>query len=561
VKPIDGNGDLTEETEWSYTYYARDAQGNVMGVYELGTALDRDGNYEKDFNVKERPIYGASRVGQNNQEVNLYKRVFEGYIDQTTISQEIIETNLLSESLTAYNEELKERAVDRKVYELSNHLGNVLTVISDRKVAVNEYEYDGSASTGEYIEVVTAYGDTEFIYVGSDVNGNPLGTHIKQLLSANSTDNTVDRYKAKIHSVSDYYPYGMLMPGRNKQSEEYRYGFNGAERDDEVHGEGNSYDLGLRQYDPRLGRMKSLDPRTPEYPWQSPFVYHANSPISVIDYLGGGAGPGDDEKTYDRKLRCTRIEDGDEASRWMKRFIRRYGKIDAQRGFVATWHDSYGRKTRANQRAHKKATKAAIVDWLSSNKSSSKGSLFTRFGRWLDRGIQRARGINRTTRGGFEFRTDGDEWTDEKDKLYSTGDVKQNDYEGWGMLFDFANPGVSSSRPSSWKDSPLNPENYKKHLSRTQKDLDLAGKIIASELKAGKKIHDGVKLGTKSYGTCKIINAAVKEPLIHKTEGGIGDVFGDSIRYRTASGVIYMVHSKDYNGKTAIESSKARLIE
>ena len=87
------------------------------------------------------------------------------------------------------------------------------------------------------------------------------------------------------------------MPGRNKQSEEYRYGFNGAERDDEVHGEGNSYDLGLRQYDPRLARMKSLDPRTPEYPWQSPFVYHRNSPISTIDYLGGGGK--DDETKID----------------------------------------------------------------------------------------------------------------------------------------------------------------------------------------------------------------------------------------------------------------------
>ena len=143
-------------------------------------------------------------------------------------------------------------------------------------------------STRGTLHKVQAIAGGEYNYIASideyEYVGPGLGTHDK----TTGTDGLVDKYRAKIHSVSDYYPYGMLMPGRNKQSEEYRYGFNGAERDDEVHGEGNSYDLGLRQYDPRLGRMKSLDPRTPEYPWQSPFVYHKNSPIAVIDYLGGG---------------------------------------------------------------------------------------------------------------------------------------------------------------------------------------------------------------------------------------------------------------------------------
>ena len=73
--------------------------------------------------------------------------MFEGYVDQTTISQQIIETNLLSESLTAYNEELKARVVDGKVYELSNHLGNVLSVVSDRKFARDE---DGDGTIDHY---------------------------------------------------------------------------------------------------------------------------------------------------------------------------------------------------------------------------------------------------------------------------------------------------------------------------------------------------------------------------------------------------------------------------
>ena len=70
--------------------------------------------------------------------------------------------------------------------------------------------------------------------------------------------------------------------------ERYWFGFNGAELENEIYGEGNAYDLGLRMYDARLARMFSIDPRTPEYPWQSPYVYHRNRPIAVIDFMGGG---------------------------------------------------------------------------------------------------------------------------------------------------------------------------------------------------------------------------------------------------------------------------------
>jgi len=94
-----------------------------------------------------------------------------------------------------------------------------------------------------------------------------------------------------VENSLDYYSFGMLMPGRFSSSSDYRYGFNGYEKDDEVSGEGNSYDFGFRHYDSRVGRMKSVDPLVSSYPWQSPYVYHRNSPIAYIDYLGGGDPP------------------------------------------------------------------------------------------------------------------------------------------------------------------------------------------------------------------------------------------------------------------------------
>jgi RHS repeat-associated protein len=66
----------------------------------------------------------------------------------------------------------------------------------------------------------------------------------------------------------------------------YRYGFNGKENDNDVKGEGNQQDYGMRIYDPRLGRFLSVDPITKEYPELTPYQFASNSPIENIDLDG-----------------------------------------------------------------------------------------------------------------------------------------------------------------------------------------------------------------------------------------------------------------------------------
>src|SRR5690554_6488786 len=63
----------------------------------------------------------------------------------------------------------------------------------------------------------------------------------------------------------------------------YRYGFNSMEKDDEIKGQGNSYDFGARLYDPRVGRWLSIEPLASKYPDLSPYNFVANSPIIFID--------------------------------------------------------------------------------------------------------------------------------------------------------------------------------------------------------------------------------------------------------------------------------------
>src|SRR5690554_6080312 len=70
------------------------------------------------------------------------------------------------------------------------------------------------------------------------------------------------------------------------RSDGYRYGFQGQERDDEVKGEGNSYDFGARLFDSRVGRWLSRDPLEGKYPSLSPYNFVANTPLIAIDPNG-----------------------------------------------------------------------------------------------------------------------------------------------------------------------------------------------------------------------------------------------------------------------------------
>lgn len=68
--------------------------------------------------------------------------------------------------------------------------------------------------------------------------------------------------------------------------ETYRYGFNGKENDNEVKGNGNQQDYGMRIYDPRLGKFLSLDPLYKSFPELTPYQYASNNPIQNIDLDG-----------------------------------------------------------------------------------------------------------------------------------------------------------------------------------------------------------------------------------------------------------------------------------
>ena len=206
------------------TYYVRDAQGNVMSTYSRNDAYigQQFGQpaYNKDLFLSEFHIYGSSRIGLLN--------------DNTLMGQmgSIINIQIPNPGFVPTTK----RRLGFKNYEMSNHLGNVIAVISDRKLPV-------------------------------DAN----------------MDNIIDNFVPDMLSASDYYAFGSPMPGRQFNSNNYRYGFNGKEKDDEIKGSGNSYDFGDRIQDPRTGRFLSLDPLQANYPALSPYNFVGNNPIMFVD--------------------------------------------------------------------------------------------------------------------------------------------------------------------------------------------------------------------------------------------------------------------------------------
>jgi RHS repeat-associated protein len=192
--------------------YSRDAQGNILAIY---------GRRKVVVTLTEWDIYGSKRVGVVDTDLLVHPYSI------------ITSTSVLDSSTIRYEE-------GQKQYELTNHLGNVLVTISDKKVPMDT-NYDGLA----------------------------------------------DYYNPEIINAQDYYPFGMVEPGRQYailRDSAYHYGFNGQLKDNEIYGKANAYTAENWEYDPRLGRRWNLDPII--HAGLSPYAAFADNPICFSDPFG-----------------------------------------------------------------------------------------------------------------------------------------------------------------------------------------------------------------------------------------------------------------------------------
>lgn len=99
------------------------------------------------------------------------------------------------------------------------------------------------------------------------------------------------------------------IPNLHTATSDYRFGYNGMEKDKEIKGDGNSYTTEFRQYDPRLGRWLSLDPLMAEYSEWSPYVAFENNPVLYVDPEGLEATNPDEGKVLDEVVITAKRKD------------------------------------------------------------------------------------------------------------------------------------------------------------------------------------------------------------------------------------------------------------
>jgi len=193
------------------TIYVRDASGNIITVYTKNAAINSGSLTQTEISM-----YGSSRLGVWNPNRNVATLAA---IDYAAYSSTFIRGN--------------------KGFELTNHLGNVLVTVSDKKIGVDAAPADG----------------------------------------------IIDYYTADVVTANDYYPGGMLMPGRKfiqAGASPYRYSINGQEKDLELNE--NITTAEYWEYDSRIGRRWNTD--VVSKPFVSDYATFGNNPIYFIDPNG-----------------------------------------------------------------------------------------------------------------------------------------------------------------------------------------------------------------------------------------------------------------------------------
>jgi RHS repeat-associated protein len=71
-----------------------------------------------------------------------------------------------------------------------------------------------------------------------------------------------------------------------EEDDDYRYSFQGQEKDDEIKGKNNSVNYKYRMHDPRVGRFFAVDPLATTYPFNSPYAFSENNVIHAFEFEG-----------------------------------------------------------------------------------------------------------------------------------------------------------------------------------------------------------------------------------------------------------------------------------
>ncbi len=364
ISTVNQNGNMISDM-YSYEYDQlnrlvgmQSYEGNAAGTYSIGNTLGANSSYEYDLDGNLEQL--TRHFGLERDDVISYT-----YPDEVTVGSELRKTSnklgnitntgnlpsISSQSSGNYTyDEIGNLISDdgEEIYTIvwtpSGKVAEVIRIANSEKSDL-EFRYDAMENRIFKIEKVKnetgdilapenwkttfysrdAQGNVMATYIGNaDANENPANLELLELYMYGSSrlgsidaemekpnnldsDQYIDYFSPVSVSSTTYWPFGLPLEADNPH--EYRFGFNGMEKDPEVTGqEGSHYTAAFWEYDTRIGRRWNVDPVGK--PWESSYLAFSGNPILLIDPMGDNA----DGYTVDDDGYIERVDDtgGDE---------------------------------------------------------------------------------------------------------------------------------------------------------------------------------------------------------------------------------------------------------
>lgn len=277
-----------DQLQYNYNNTTNQLNFITEGVSSTVSTVDLDNqianNYEYDKN--------GQLIKDRAEGIEEMSWTFSGKVKQVNIDDDgdaVVDRIILFKYDAAGNrvkkiESTVSTASSISTYYIRNALGEVISIYKDEGSGTERKEMSCVTGNDEYASTRLA---TEIYTRDIGYKRIELSDHlgnIKMVLTDVKNQISDTTFSSTIQETQDYYNYGMFMPGRQLSADQaYRYGLNGKERDDEIKGNGNSYDFGARLYDSRVGRWLSIDPYAEKFPALSSYVGNGNNPINITD--------------------------------------------------------------------------------------------------------------------------------------------------------------------------------------------------------------------------------------------------------------------------------------
>ncbi|MDC6390946.1 hypothetical protein PP182_19830 [Maribacter sp. PR1] len=270
----DANGNILSLKRNKQTVSSSNAMDDLSYNYETGTnkllqVIDADGDAANADDIDSQPdadnyVYNAiGQLIENKAEGITYTYTTNGLVST-------IRKNGLSLVTFFYNDRNHRvrkdtyngtgSALVQSTYYVRDAAGSVMAIYDSNTLVEQPIYGSGRVAVHNRLDNSSTYELTDH-----------LGNVRAAFAVANGSSNTIN--------ATDYYPYGMPMPGRNMLGD-YRYAFQGQEKDTETGKEA----FELRLWDARIGRWLTTDPYGQ---FESPYLGMGNDPINYYDYDGG----------------------------------------------------------------------------------------------------------------------------------------------------------------------------------------------------------------------------------------------------------------------------------